>query len=83
MFGRVGIEISDNGPTLPVQAVLIKDGHESVVYVETDPLTFERRPVVVGRPVDGRVQVISGLSTGERVVVRGALLLDGSAEQLL
>jgi cobalt-zinc-cadmium efflux system membrane fusion protein len=39
--------------------------------------------VVVGRPVEGRVPVVSGLQAGERVVVRGALLLDGSAEQLL
>ena len=30
-----------------------------------------------------RVQVTAGLSPGERVVVRGALLLDGSAEALL
>lgn len=83
MFGRVRIETSGGGPTLPVEAVLIRDGKESVVYVARDDVTFERRPVVVSRPVDGRVQVISGLSTGERVVVRGALLLDGSAEQLL
>jgi len=83
MFGRVRIQTTGGGPTLPVEAVLIKDGKESVVYVEKDDVTFERRPVVVGRPVDGRVQIISGISEGERVVVRGALLLDGSAEQLL
>lgn len=83
MFGWARLDTTESSPTLPVEAVLIKDGKESVVYVAKDDVTFERRPVVVGRPVDGRVPVVSGLAAGERVVVRGALLLDGSAEQLL
>jgi cobalt-zinc-cadmium efflux system membrane fusion protein len=83
MFGWARLDTTESSPTLPVEAVLIKDGKESIVYVARDEVTFERRPVVVGRPVEGRVPVVSGLSAGERVVVRGALLLDGSAEQLL
>jgi membrane fusion protein, heavy metal efflux system len=83
MFGWVLVDTAAAGPTLPVEAVLIKDGKHSVVYVARDDLTFERRDVVVGREVGGRVRVVSGLSAGDRVVVRGALLLDGSAEQLL
>jgi cobalt-zinc-cadmium efflux system membrane fusion protein len=53
------------------------------VYVAKGDDTFERRSITAGRPLDGRVQVLSGLSPGDRVVVSGALLLDGSAEQLL
>jgi cobalt-zinc-cadmium efflux system membrane fusion protein len=83
MFGWARLDTTASSPTLPVEAVLIKDGKESVVYVAKDDVTFERRAVVVGRPVDGRVPVVSGLAAGERVVVRGALLLDGAAEQLL
>lgn len=83
MFGRVRIESPEAGLSLPTEAVLIKDGKQSVVYVEQEPLTFVRRPVQVAQPIEGRVQVISGVSPGERVVVRGALLLDGAAEQLL
>jgi len=82
MYGRVEIDAADAGLTLPVSAVLIKDGKEPVVYVQKDPLTFVLRRVVVARPVEGRVQIVSGLSTGEKVVVRGALLLDGSSDQL-
>ena len=83
MYGRAEIGASDGGLTLPVNAVLIKDGKDPVVYVQKDPLTFVRRRVVVAQPADGRVRVVSGLSPGEKVVVRGALLLDGSADQLL
>jgi membrane fusion protein, heavy metal efflux system len=83
MYGRVEINAADAGLTLPVSAVLIKDGKDPVVYVQKDPLTFVRRSVVVAQPVEGRVQIVSGLSPGEKVVVRGALLLDGSSDQLL
>jgi cobalt-zinc-cadmium efflux system membrane fusion protein len=83
MYGRVEIDAADAGITLPATAVLIKDGDGPVVYVQKDRLTFVRRRVVVAQPVVGRVQIVSGLSPGEHVVVRGALLLDGSADQLL
>ena len=83
MYGRVEIDAAVAGLTVPVNAVLIKDGKDPVVYVQKDDLTFVRRRVVVAQPVEGRVQIVSGLSAGEKVVVRGALLLDGSADQLL
>ena len=83
MYGRVDIETADAVMTLPVTAVLIKDGKGPIVYVEKTPLTYLRRSVVLAQPVEGRVQIVSGLMPGERVVVRGALLLDGAADQLL
>jgi len=82
MFGRAEIDAADASLTLPVTAVLIKDGKDPIVYVQKDPLTFVRRRVVVAQPVDGRVQIVSGLLPGDKVVVRGALLLDGSSDQL-
>jgi cobalt-zinc-cadmium efflux system membrane fusion protein len=83
MYGRVEIDAPDAGLTLPVNAVLIKDGKDPIVYIQRDPLTYVRRRVVTAQPVEGRVQIVSGLSPGDKVVVRGALLLDGSADQLL
>jgi len=84
MYGRVQIDSAALNLTLPTDAILIKDGKESFVYVEKDPLTFVRRPVVVAQHAqDGRVQIVSGIAPGDKVVVRGALLLDGSVDQLL
>lgn len=84
MYGRAAIDVAaDSGKlTLPTEAVLVK-GKDTVVYLERNLTTFERRTVVVGQPMAGRVPVISGLAPGDRVVVRGALLLDGAADQLL
>lgn len=84
MYARVTIDAKAlDGVTLPVTAVLIKDGNTSVVYVQKDELTFLRREVSVGQSIMGRVQVLSGVAPGDRVVMRGALLLDGAADQLL
>jgi multidrug efflux pump subunit AcrA (membrane-fusion protein) len=44
--------------------------------VERAPMLFERRRVSLGSEQDGRVQVREGLKPGERVVGRGAGLLE-------
>lgn len=69
--------------TLPATAVLIKEGDRRVVYVEGPQGRFLAREVQTGASRGGRVVIREGLSPGERVVVRGALLLDGEAEQQL
>ena len=68
---------------LPVEAVLIKDGERRIVYVQTDDGRLHPREVLVNPAAGGRVRVLKGLSPGERVVVKGALLVDGRSEQLL
>jgi cobalt-zinc-cadmium efflux system membrane fusion protein len=84
MYARVVIEASaPNRIILPTAAILIKDGRETVVYVETAPNSFGARPVQVGQSREGMTPVLKGLSGGERVVVSGALLLDGEASLLL
>ena len=83
MYGRVAIDAGDAVVSLPASAVLIKNGKETVVYVQKDASTYVRRPVVLAQSLDGRVQIVSGVAPGEMVVVKGALLLDGAADQLL
>lgn len=84
MYARVTIEASAPSQiVLPTAAILVKDGRETIVYVETAPGIFEARPVQVGQAREGVVPILKGLSGGEHVVVRGALLLDGEAAVLL
>ncbi|MEO8145538.1 MAG: efflux RND transporter periplasmic adaptor subunit [Betaproteobacteria bacterium] len=74
---------SEPGLSIPAAAVLIKDGKRRVVYVERADGEFVARDVQTGRNRNGRVVILEGLKAGERIVVRGALLLDTQAEQLL
>jgi len=78
----VALESSDSELWLPVTAVLVKEGSKRVVYVE-DRGRFVARPVDVGEERGGRVRVLGGLQAGDRVVTKGALLVDREAEQLL
>ena len=84
MLAQVALRVGAKADVLvPVSAVLIKDGKRRVVYVEREDGSFEARDVQTGRNQDGQVVILQGLTVGERVVVRGALLLDTQAEQLL
>ena len=79
LFGTSG----ETQLTLPVTAVLLKEGGRRIVYVEEPSGRFIARNVEVGDERGGRVRVLKGLQPGERVVMRGALLVDREAEQLL
>jgi len=84
MLAQVTLRVGGgSGLAVPVSAVLIKEGKRRVVYVERPDGTFEVRDVKTGYNRDGRVEILQGLAPGERIVVRGALLLDTQAEQLL
>jgi len=84
MFARAAIK-APAGKTimLPAEAVLIEDGKTYLVFVKTGDDLFVARPVQVGPSINGKVEITSGLVEGEQVVTKGALLLDGAAEQLL
>jgi cobalt-zinc-cadmium efflux system membrane fusion protein len=83
MFARATIKApAGKSIVLPAEAVLVKDGKDYIVFVQKAD-RFVARDVSVGRSVDGRVQILSGLAAGEQVVVKGALLLDTASEQLL
>jgi len=68
---------------LPAEAVLIKEGEHRIVYVQKEDGKLYPREVLVSASFAGRVRVLKGVEAGERVVVKGALLVDGRSEQLL
>jgi cobalt-zinc-cadmium efflux system membrane fusion protein len=84
MYARANIQApAKEGVTVPKTAVLIKDGKTAVVYVEEQEGAFVRREVVVGHTFGEYVQLLSGVRPGERIAVKGALLIDATAQQLL
>lgn len=84
MYARVNIEAyAPEHIILPIAAILIKDGKNTIVYVETSPGCFSARPVQVGQAHNGMIPILKGLNSGDRVVVSGALLIDGEAALLL
>jgi len=84
MLAKVGMQVaSPPGLVIPLSAVLIKDERRSIVYVQRADTVFQARDVLLGQPMRGFIPVLGGLKAGDRIVVRGGLLLDGAASQLL
>jgi len=59
--------------TIPLAAVL-DDGGKSVVFV-ADGNSYAKREVTLGLKSDDRVEVVQGLTAGDKVVVKGNYLL--------
>ena len=59
---------------VPSEAV-VTDGAKSVVFVQTAPGVLKRREVRLGRQTREKAEILSGVTEGDRVVVKGALLL--------
>lgn len=62
------------------RTAVIETGPEAVVYVDQGGGAFARRVLKLGRRGDALIEVASGLSAGDKVVVNGNLLIDGQAE---
>jgi cobalt-zinc-cadmium efflux system membrane fusion protein len=82
MFASFKISIGNGEPTpaVPVEAV-IWEGDIAVVWVEREPMVFQRRNVKVGLEQDGRLQIVEGLEVGELVVGRGAIYVQNELQQ--
>lgn len=66
------------GLTVPLDAV-IDSGREQRVFVERSKGIFEPRQVETGRRLSDRVEIVRGLSEGERVVAAGTFLVDSES----
>jgi hypothetical protein len=60
---------------VPEQGVVF-EGDEARVWVARADHLLQRREIRTGQTMGGMVQVLSGLSAGERVVTNGALFID-------
>jgi cobalt-zinc-cadmium efflux system membrane fusion protein len=76
MFARLQLDLSEAGRflILPREAVLEKDGKQ-FVYVAEDSGRYVKREVKVVNTSSDQVRVLEGISHGERIVTKGAVLI--------
>jgi membrane fusion protein (multidrug efflux system) len=81
MFGRVRliIESVSDAVTVPVQAIIISPVGAQVAFVAAEGNAVQRK-VQTGIEESGRVQILSGLTPGEKVIVSGQERLKDGAE---
>jgi cobalt-zinc-cadmium efflux system membrane fusion protein len=77
MLASFAISDSDNGiaPAVPDSAV-IYEGEQARIWVVDGNGRYSLRDISVGRSQDGYVEVLRGVSAGEKVVTGGALFVD-------
>ena len=78
MFGNIQLaEQTEQRPTVPVAAVIAKEG-KTVVWRESSAGVFEKVAVVMGTQTGDRVAILEGLGGKDRVVVDGVMLLSAN-----
>jgi membrane fusion protein, heavy metal efflux system len=80
MFADFTIIIGDasTAPAVPQKAI-VYESTSARVWLAHDDGTLESRTVRVGRSIDGMVEILDGLSAGDKVVTSGALFIDRAA----
>jgi len=78
-FGEVEFELPAGEGLLVPRDAVIHTGEHNYVYVASSPERFEPRTVQLGSEHGARVQILSGLSAGDRVVTRGGFMLDSES----
>src|SRR5438445_10671615 len=82
MFARVRLKVGSSTTVLAVpKEAVIEVAGKPFVFVQSADGRYVRRPVVTGAISGDTIQIREGLQAGERVVVKGALLLKGEQEK--
>jgi cobalt-zinc-cadmium efflux system membrane fusion protein len=76
MYATVTLKGRAHGGILVPQSSLLMNNDVISVLVEVRPWVFQRRPVKIGDETEADARVLGGLNPGDRVVVRGGVLLD-------
>ena len=78
MFARLHIQVGESTPLLviPREAVVVEDGRQ-FVYVVEGPDLYVKREVKISTISPDKVRVLEGLTSGQRIVTKGAVLIRG------
>lgn len=71
---RLGVGSRSQALTVPTSAI-VEDGDARKLFVAEEGGKFEERTVILGRSQGGLVEILEGVSMGDRVVSKGAFVL--------
>ena len=76
MFATASFSIPEHSTVFVPNAALLMNNDSTVVLVEVAPWTFVKRPVQPGFGEDDGARISQGLAPGDRVIVKGGVLLN-------
>ncbi len=74
------ILVSSPAVLAATRSAILDRGTGPVAYLDRGEGHYEQRAVTLGRRGDGLVEILSGLSEGDKIVTHGALLIDAQAQ---
>jgi RND family efflux transporter MFP subunit len=80
MFADAQLRVNYGTKILVPQEAVLNSGTEQHVFVVHQGGVFEPRKVSLGPVVDGNAVILSGLKTGETIVVSGNFLIDSESK---
>jgi RND family efflux transporter MFP subunit len=83
MLARLTLIVAEPPPTLAVVCTaILREGSQSYCFVQRSDGTFERRAIETGRADDRHVEIIRGLSEGEKVAMQGVAAIQTAYDTL-
>jgi YHS domain-containing protein len=82
LFAEAAVQIAAPEALAVPRAAVLWPGGQPRVFVDQGDGAFRLQRVTLGREGDTHLEITSGLAAGDRVVVRGGVLLDGQAQLL-
>jgi cobalt-zinc-cadmium efflux system membrane fusion protein len=76
MFAKASFNISQPAQVFVPESTLLMNNDNTTVFVEVSPWTFERRTVELSYDETTGARVVKGLKAGDRVIVKGGVLLN-------
>ena len=79
MYGEVEFQTGGARRLVVPQSAVLNSGDRQTVFVDRGNGYFEPRDVKIGEQLDGRIEILSGLKAGERIVTSGNFLMDSES----
>jgi RND family efflux transporter MFP subunit len=79
MYGEVEFQTGGARRLVVPQSAVLNSGDHQTVFVDRGNGNFEPRAVKIGEQLDGRIEILSGLKAGERIVISGNFLMDSES----
>ena len=76
MFAKASIAVPQPAQVFVPESALLMNNDNTTVFVEVAPWVFERRTVILSYDESAGARVVKGLKAGDRVVVKGGVLLN-------
>ncbi|HZP60718.1 MAG TPA: efflux RND transporter periplasmic adaptor subunit, partial [Opitutaceae bacterium] len=80
MYGQVELQTGGARRLMVPQSAVLNSGDKQTIFVDRGNGYFEPRPVKIGAQTGGRIEILSGLQPGDRIVTSGNFLIDSETQ---